>query len=79
MIRLTYLSSIEQVRKVRRSLKSLREQNDVRGVLGVLEVCVRHNFAGTESARLYSETFYGTKDSIEGMISQHFVHVITYF
>lgn len=33
----------------------MREKNDVRGVLGVLEVCVRGNFAGTESARLYSE------------------------
>jgi hypothetical protein len=41
--------------QVRRSLRTMREKNDVRGVLGVLEVCVRGNFAGTESARLYSE------------------------
>lgn len=40
---------------MRRSLRSFREKNDARGVLGVLEVCVRANFAGTESARLYSE------------------------
>lgn len=53
------------VRKVRRSLKSLREKNDARGCLGVLETCIRPNFAGVESARLYSETFYGTKDLIE--------------
>ncbi|KAL1717033.1 acyl transferase/acyl hydrolase/lysophospholipase [Schizophyllum commune] len=53
------------VRKVRRSLKSLREKNDARGCLGVLETCIRPNFAGVESARLYSETFYGTKDPIE--------------
>lgn len=38
----------------------MREKNDVRGVLGVLEVCVRGNFAGTESARLYSEVRQGS-------------------
>lgn len=32
----------------------------------LLEVCLRDNFAGTQSARLYAETFYGTKDAIEG-------------
>ncbi|KIJ70532.1 hypothetical protein HYDPIDRAFT_105276 [Hydnomerulius pinastri MD-312] len=53
------------VKKVSRSLRILREKNDVRGVLGVLETCIRTNFAGVESARLYSETFLGTKDLIE--------------
>ena len=43
------------VHKVRRSLRSLREKEDARGVLGVLETCIRANFAGTESSRLYSE------------------------
>lgn len=37
--------------KVRRSLRTHRENNDVRGLLGVLEMCVRHNFGGVESAR----------------------------
>lgn len=37
--------------KVRRSLRVLREKNDVRGLLGVLEMCVRDNFGGVESAR----------------------------
>jgi len=54
------------VRKVLRSLRTLRAKNDVRGLLGVLETCIRTNFAGVESSRLYSETFYGTKDLIEG-------------
>ncbi|EMD40725.1 hypothetical protein CERSUDRAFT_111304 [Gelatoporia subvermispora B] len=58
------------VRKVRQSLKTLREKNDAHGVLGVLETCVRTNFAGVESSRLYSETFYGTKDLIEDYISE---------
>ncbi|EIN10649.1 patatin-domain-containing protein [Punctularia strigosozonata HHB-11173 SS5] len=58
------------VRKVRRSLRTLREKNDVRGVLGVLETSIRTNFAGVESARLYSETFYGTKNLVESYIDE---------
>ncbi|KAH7929478.1 patatin-domain-containing protein [Leucogyrophana mollusca] len=58
------------VRKVNRSLRLLREKNDVRGVLGVLETCIRTNFAGVESSRLYSETFLGTKDLIESYHSE---------
>ena len=61
-----------QVRKVRRSLKVYRQTKDVRGLLGVLEVCIRNNFAGTENPRLYSETFIGTKDSIEGTLASSF-------
>ncbi|KAF8655297.1 hypothetical protein AX16_003196 [Volvariella volvacea WC 439] len=53
------------IRKVKRSLKALREKNDARGCLGVLETCIRSNFAGVESPRLYSETYLGTKDLIE--------------
>lgn len=43
------------VRKVKKSLRSLRERGDVQGVMGVLEICLRNNFAGTESVRMYSE------------------------
>ncbi|KIM67964.1 hypothetical protein SCLCIDRAFT_107258 [Scleroderma citrinum Foug A] len=53
------------VKKVNRSLKVLREKKDVRGLLGVLETCIRNNFAGVDSTRLYSETFFRTKDMIE--------------
>ncbi|KAL5530026.1 hypothetical protein ACEPAF_6283 [Sanghuangporus sanghuang] len=58
------------VRKVLRSLRNLRRADDARGVLGVLETCLRTNFAGVESARVYSETFYGTKDLIEAYIME---------
>ncbi|KAF7799125.1 hypothetical protein EIP86_010355 [Pleurotus ostreatoroseus] len=58
------------VRKVLRTLRSMRAKNDVYGVLGVLETCIRTNFAGTESPRLYSETFYGTKDLIEAYVAE---------
>ncbi|EEB87770.1 hypothetical protein MPER_14747, partial [Moniliophthora perniciosa FA553] len=33
--------------------------------MGILETCIRANFAGIESSRLYSETFLGTKNLIE--------------
>ncbi|KAG8678183.1 hypothetical protein FRC08_017996, partial [Ceratobasidium sp. 394] len=58
------------VKKVHRSLKSLRQKDDARGVLGVLEVCIRANFAGVESTRLYSETFLGTKSLIENFVTE---------
>ncbi|KLO15690.1 patatin-domain-containing protein [Schizopora paradoxa] len=58
------------VRKVNKSLRTLRRNGDVRGVLGVLETCIRTNFAGIESARLYSDTFYGSKDLIELYLSE---------
>ncbi|KZS97703.1 patatin-domain-containing protein [Sistotremastrum niveocremeum HHB9708] len=58
------------VKKVRRSLKSFREKGDVRSLIGVLNTCLRANFAGTESSRLYSETFYGTKNLIESYLEE---------
>lgn len=58
------------VRKVKRSLRTLREKKDARGCLGVLETCIRPNFAAVESPRLYSETFLGTKDSIESYFDE---------
>jgi hypothetical protein len=53
-------------RQVRRSLRNMRERNDVRGIVGILETCIRANFAGIESSRIYSETYFGTKDGVEG-------------
>ncbi|KIY71470.1 patatin-domain-containing protein [Cylindrobasidium torrendii FP15055 ss-10] len=58
------------IKKVGRSLKMLREKGDARGCLGVLETCIRSNFAGIESSRLYSETYYGTKDLLEEYLAE---------
>ncbi|QRW01821.1 patatin-like phospholipase protein [Ceratobasidium sp. AG-Ba] len=65
------------VKKVHRSLKSLRQKDDARGVLGVLEVCIRANFAGVESTRLYSETFLGTKTLVENFVTE-VTHALAY-
>ncbi|ADV22477.1 patatin-like phospholipase domain-containing protein [Cryptococcus gattii E566] len=58
------------VRRVRRTLTRLRAANDTRGVMDVLAVCVRTNFAGTESVKMYSETFIGTKKAVEAHIKE---------
>jgi hypothetical protein len=44
--------------------------DDVEGVRSILEICLRSNFAGTESFRLYSETYYGTKQLIEDYVDE---------
>ncbi|KAG9048285.1 hypothetical protein FS837_000348 [Tulasnella sp. UAMH 9824] len=58
------------IKKVLRSLRTLRDQDDAHGVLGVLEVCIRANFGGIETSRLYSETYYKTKDLIEAYTTE---------
>jgi len=42
----------------------------------LLKICLRDNFAGTQSSRLYAETFYGTKDAIEGISALMHVWVV---
>jgi hypothetical protein len=58
------------IKRVLRSLQSLRNSNDIEGVRAVLEVALRSNFAGVESYRLYSETFFGTKDLVEEYVEE---------
>lgn len=48
----------------------MREKDDVEGVRTILEVALRSNFAGVESFRLYSETFYGTKELVEEYVDE---------
>ena len=36
----------------------------------LLESCVKNNFAGFENPRLYSETYYGTKDLVQGYVDE---------
>lgn len=64
----------------------MRNAGDTRGLMDALAVCVRSNFAGTESAKMYSEvsrhllnvrlslinlqTFYGTKYLVEAHVRE---------
>lgn len=58
------------VRRVTENLREMRENEDAEGVSAVLEVCLRSNFAGIESFRLYSETYFGTKDRVREYIAE---------
>lgn len=53
------------IRRVLRTLKELRSKNDIDGVSAVLYAALRNNFGGVEGFRLYSETYYGTKELVE--------------
>ncbi|KAA1089655.1 hypothetical protein PGT21_026173 [Puccinia graminis f. sp. tritici] len=64
-----YYDSIS-VRKVVASLERSRLNNDPESLKGVLEVCLRANFAGIESIRLYSQTHLGTKTLIENYVDE---------
>lgn len=44
-----------KVRRVKRTLTRLRAAKDTRGLMDALSVCVRSNFAGTESVKMYAE------------------------
>ncbi|MBC7121498.1 MAG: DUF3336 domain-containing protein, partial [Candidatus Methanosuratus sp.] len=35
-----------------------------------LEACIKHNFAGTDNPRLYSETYYGTKKLLQAYVDE---------
>ncbi|GAA5934535.1 patatin-like phospholipase domain-containing protein [Sporobolomyces koalae] len=58
------------VRRVLKALRELRTKQDVEGVCAVLHAVLKSNFAGTESFRLYSETYYGTKELVQEFIDE---------
>lgn len=58
------------VRRVLRALREFRARDDVEGVCAVLHACVRNNFAGVESFRLYSESYYGTKNLVQEYLDE---------
>ncbi len=73
------------IRRVSGDLKKLRgeaqmcETGDSKGVGGskaidelrrLLEACVKNNFVGLENPRLYSETYYGTKDLVQDFVGE---------
>jgi len=58
------------IKKVLNSLKTFRENEEASNLLGVLDLCLRDNFAGTENFRLYSQTWFGTKNIIEEYLNE---------
>lgn len=54
-------SSEEETIGIREAAESLRS---------LVEACVKNNFVGVENPRLYSETYYGTKNLAQGFIDE---------
>ncbi|KAH7078239.1 patatin-like phospholipase domain-containing protein [Paraphoma chrysanthemicola] len=42
----------------------------VEDLRALLEACIKNNFCGFENPRLYSETYYGTKDAVQSFIDE---------
>ncbi|KAH3972391.1 hypothetical protein HBH70_002550 [Parastagonospora nodorum] len=42
----------------------------VEDLRALLEACIKNNFCGFENPRLYSETYYGTKDAVQSFIEE---------
>ncbi|KAH8815902.1 acyl transferase/acyl hydrolase/lysophospholipase [Xylogone sp. PMI_703] len=70
---------VEQIRKTR--LKIEKEEKYVKpanagaskpleDLKGLIEACVKNNFAGIENSRLYSQTYYGTKNLVQNFIDE---------
>lgn len=53
------------IRRVARKLKGAREKGSITEIRHILETCVKSNFAGIESPRLYSMTYHGTKTLVD--------------
>jgi predicted acylesterase/phospholipase RssA len=46
------------------------QQQAVEDLRGLLEACIKNNFVGFENPRLYSETYYGTKNLVQKFIDE---------
>ncbi|CAG8961425.1 hypothetical protein HYFRA_00013874 [Hymenoscyphus fraxineus] len=68
---------VEQLRKCRRKVESEErgngngtKQKAVLDLKGLVEACVKSNFVGVENSRLYSQTYYGTKNLVQQFIDE---------
>lgn len=62
---------VEQMRRCRRRIESGREEGKaVEDLKGLVEACVKNNFVGVENSRLYSQTYYGTKNLVQEFIDE---------
>lgn len=68
---------VEQFRKIRRKVESGERGNSngtkqkaVLDLKALVEACVKSNFVGVENSRLYSQTYYGTKNLVQQFIDE---------
>ncbi|CCX06556.1 hypothetical protein FPQ18DRAFT_47242 [Pyronema domesticum] len=64
------------VRRIVKDLRKVREKSEmgderaVEELRALIEACVKNNFAGIESARMYSQTYYGTKNLVQNFVDE---------
>lgn len=68
---------VRQLRRLRLEAEVDERDSDRRGgrraideLRATLETCVKNNFGGIENPRLYSETYYGTKDLLQTYVNE---------
>lgn len=67
------------IQKVIKHLRLYRAKNDLESIThlkDVLYVCLKQNFAGIENAKLYSNTYLGTKYLIDEYVNEGKNHYI---
>ncbi|OIW33985.1 patatin-like phospholipase domain-containing protein [Coniochaeta ligniaria NRRL 30616] len=47
-----------------------RDRKDVEDLRALIEACVKNNFVGVENPRLYSQTYYGTKNLVQNFVEE---------
>jgi hypothetical protein len=67
----------DQLRKTRAKAEAQEDEREpsdggkaVDDLKALLEACVKNNFVGIENARLYSQTYYGTKNLVQNFIDE---------
>jgi hypothetical protein len=67
---------LEQIRRCRRRVEEERRgkvegaEKAAEELKALIEACVRNNFVGVENARLYGQTYYGTKNLVQQFIDE---------
>jgi hypothetical protein len=64
---------LEQMRRCRRRIEAPGEagkEKAVEDLKALVEACVKNNFVGVENSRLYSQTYYGTKNLVKEFVDE---------
>ena len=71
---------LEQIRSCRRKIEEEEKTGAVNGTArgakaiedlkNLIEACVKNNFVGVENSRVYSQTYYGTKDLVQQFVDE---------
>lgn len=57
----------QEVKQSNGAAKSSKNLDDLRALI---EACVKNNFVGVENSRLYSQTYYGTKNLVQEFVDE---------